>query len=556
MEHIKTQLNQIRPELPISILQIPEGQSLNDIWVNHGTEGILQLLQQKNSEKLCPTLEIHSNYKISYKGTTGTFYVIGNLSMDLGNLRISLHIIEQFTAKKHRLKIDLFDFMNVENHCRELSEKNGFDYLKLKEDMIQFTNLLETYRESLYETELKPNIEQFATKELTPQAKEKAIEFLSKKCLLDKIDKLLDQSGISGEHDNRKLLFIIASSYKMPYLLHGLVQGSSGEGKSHLINVIADCMPQEDILNLTRITKKSLYHYQKKELVHKLIIIQDFEGLDKEAQFAFREMQSAKFLTSSTVVKDAFGNNRAKIKKVETHFASLSSTTKAEIYYDNMSRSVVLGIDESQEQTINIIKRQNLKIAGIKSSESEFHAKQALRNCIRVLKSYEIINPFADKLMLPLVVKMLRRVNNQFQNIVSQITILHQFQRKTDSKGRLMAIKEDIRMAVDVFFNPIILKVDELDKSTRIFFELLKDFIKSKPNGTTYKFSAREVRQELNISKTSVFKYNKLLLKLEYIQVVEGSANRGFKYTVCYWDNLDKLKNKIKTDLHKQLEDL
>lgn len=117
-----------------------------------------------------------------------------------------------------------------------------------------------------------------------------------------------------------------------------------------------------------------------------------------------------------------------------------------------------------------------------------------------------------------------------------------------------MATKEDIRMAVDVFFNPIILKVDELDKSTRIFFELLKDFIKSKPNGTTYKFSAREVRQELNISKTSVFKYIKLLLKLEYIQVVEGSANRGFKYTICYWDNLDKLKNKIKTDLHKQLE--
>lgn len=556
MEQIKTQLSQLRPELPISLIQIPEGLSLNDMWVNYGTDGILQLLQQPTDKKINPTLEILSNYKISYEGTTGKFYVIGNLPMDLGNLRVSLHILEHSTAKKHRLKIDLFDFMNVKNQCRELSEKEGFDIDQLQEDIIQFTNLLEKYRESLFEAELNPNVEQFSIKELTPQAHEKAVEFLSKKNLLDNIDTLLEQSGIIGEQENRKLLFILASSYKMPYLLHGLVQGSSGEGKSHLINVIADCMPQEDIMNLTRITNKSLYHYQAKELINKLIIIQDFEGLDKEAQFAFREMQSAKFLTSSTVVKDVFGNTRGKIKRVEAHFASLTCTTKTEVYYDNMSRCVVLGIDESFEQTLQIIKAQNLKIAGLGSSQYEFQAKQTLRNCMRVLKSYEVVNPFADKLMLPIEVKMLRRLNNQFQNFVSQITILQQYQRKTDHAGRLIVTKEDVQKAVEIFFDSIIIKVDELDKSTRQFFELLKAFVKNKPSGTTYKFNTREIRQELNYSKTSIFKYLQILLKMEYIQAVEGSTNKGFKYLVSYWDNMEKLKAKIKTDLNKQLEQL
>ncbi|TEB41017.1 hypothetical protein D0809_27665, partial [Flavobacterium circumlabens] len=120
---------------------------------------------------------------------------------------------------------------------------------------------------------------------------------------------------------------------------------------------------------------------------------------------------------------------------------------------------------------------QNKKIAGKGDNENEVQATQLLRNAMRVLKSYEVINPFADKLTLPLEAKMLRRLNSQFQNFVSQITILHQYQRKTDSKGRLISTKEDVKSAVDIFFTSIIIKVDELDKSTRQFFENLKGYV-------------------------------------------------------------------------------
>ncbi|TPG29650.1 hypothetical protein [Flavobacterium pectinovorum] len=556
MQNIRTQIQNIRPELPVSMIQLPEGHSMNDMWINYGTDGILELLQNPEAEKAVQSLEIHNDYKISYKGKTGIFYAIGSLPMDLGNLRVSLQIVEKESQKKHRVKIDLFDFTSVENQCRELSEKQGFDGNLLEADLKQFTDLLEDYRENIFNAEMNPVTDQFSEKELTPQAHEKAIEFLSKPRVLERVDKLLGQSGIVGEEDNRLLLFVLASSYKMPYLMHGLVQGSSGEGKSHLINAIADCMPQEDVMNMTRITSKSLYHYRDKELMNKLIIVQDFDGLDDEAQFAFREMQTARFLTSSTVVKDMQGNTRGKMKTVQSHFASLIATTRAEVYYDNMSRSVILGVDESLEQTLRIIKAQNLKNTGHSSTESEQQAKQLLRNCMRVLKSYEVVNPFADKLMLPLEAKMLRRLNSQFQNFVSQIAILNQYQRKKDDKGRLIATEEDVRKAVEIFFSSIIIKVDELDKSTRQFFENLKGFVRSQPNGTTYRFTTREIRQELNISKTSAFKYMQTLQELEYIQAVEGSANKGFKYVVSYWDNMEKLKAKIKTDMGSQLDQL
>jgi len=555
MENIKSKIQAIRPELPLSMIQLPDGENLNTMWLNYGTHGIQELLNNPTGEAQS-TLEIIDNFKISYKGKTGMFMVMGQLPMDMGNLRISMQIIDKQTQKKHRVKIDLYDFMNVQNQCRELSEKQGFDYNKLETDLMTFTDLLEEYRESLFKEEMNPVTDKYSEKELTPQAMEKAMDFLSKPRILENIDKLLEQSGIIGEEENRMLLFILASSYKMPYLLHGLVNGSSGEGKSHLINGIAECMPQEDVMNLTRITSKSLYHYRDKELINKLVLIQDFDGLDEEAQFAFREMQSAKFLTSSTVVKDMFGQPRGKMKQVHAHFASLTATTKAEIYYDNMSRSVVLGVDESQAQTLRIIKAQNMKISGVSNSESEQQAKQLLRNCIRVLKSYEVVNPFADKLMLPLEAKMLRRLNSHFQNFVSQIAILNQYKRKQDDKGRLIATKEDVAKAVEIFFSSIVIKVDELDKSTRQFFELLKGFVKGQPNGTTYRFTTREVRQELNISKTSAFKYVQTLQELEYIQVVEGSVNKGFKYVISYNDNMEKIKAKIKEDLNNQLQQL
>ncbi|RUT67803.1 hypothetical protein D0817_24425 [Flavobacterium cupreum] len=554
MEKIRLQMQEIRPDVPLSIVELPEGHSLNDMWVNYGSEGISNLLKSAKKEKTGSTLQIVNGYKISYTGIAGVFFVVGNLPMDLGNLRVSLQIVAHTTQKKHRLKVDLFDFGSVQSQCGELSEKQGFDFQELETDFLQLTDLLEQHREALFDAEINPVTDRYSEKELTPQAHEKAVEFLSKPNLLENINKLLEQNGIVGEEQNRMVLFVLASSYKMPYLMHAIVQGSSGEGKSHLINGIAQCMPQEDVMNMTRITSKSLYHYRDKELINKLIVIQDFDGLDEEAQYAFREMQSAKFLTSSTVVKDIFGNNRGRIKQVQAHFASMTTTTKAEVYYDNMSRSVILGVDESQAQTMRIIAIQNKKIAGKGDNENEVQATQLLRNAMRVLKSYEVINPFADKLTLPLEAKMLRRLNSQFQNFVSQITILHQYQRKTDSKGRLISTKEDVKSAVDIFFTSIIIKVDELDKSTRQFFENLKGYVKSQQNGTTHRFTNREIRQKLNISKTSSFRYMQLLQELEYIQAIEGSVNRGFKYVISYWDNMEKLKSKIRKELGAQLE--
>ncbi|MEZ0007943.1 hypothetical protein ABH942_003329 [Flavobacterium sp. 28YEA47A] len=555
MENIKSQIEALQPKLPVSMIQLPDGENLNTMWRNYGTDGIQELLNNPTGE-MPSSLEIIDNYKISYRGKTAVFVVMGQLPMDLGNLRISMHIVEKLTQKKHRLKIDLYDFMNVQNQCRELSEKQGFDYNRLEADLIVFTDLLEEYRESLFKEEINPVTDQYSEKELTPRAGEKAAEFLSKDQLLQNIDALLEQAGIIGEQNNRKILFVVASSYKMPYPLHAMVQASSGSGKSHLINSIAECMPQDELFDTTSITSKSLYYCSDKQLNNKLLVIQDFDGLDDDAKFALREIQSFKKLKRTTIEKTITGSRKSVKREVKASLASLIATTKTEIYQDNESRTIMLGIDESIEQTMRIIQGQNKKKAGATNSEKEHEAKQLLRNCMRVLKSYQVVNPYADKITLPLDAKMLRRLNEQFQDFICQITILHQYQRRADAQGRLIASKEDVRLAVEIFFDAIILKVDELNGSVRQFFDRLKEYVKKQPAGTTHRFTQREIRQEMKLSKTPANNCIKLLQEMEYIKAVEGSPNKGFRFIVSYWDNLEKLKANIKEDLNSQLEQL
>jgi len=332
-----------------------------------------------------------------------------------------------------------------------------------------------------------------------------------------------------------------------------LVQGATGSGKSHLLITIASLFPPEDVLSMTRITSKALYHQGEGELVNKLVLIQDFDGLDKEAQFAFREMQSAGSLSSNITVKDRFGNLKAQVKHIEAHFASIVATTKGDVYPDNMNRSVIIGIDESENQTKKILMHQNSITAGLVDSTKVKQAQELLRCIMRLLSSKTVVNHYADKVMIPMEAKSIRRLNNQFQSLVAQITLLHQYQREVDDKGRLVATLEDLTKAVELFTESIYLKIDELDSSTRQFFEQLKKYVKSQPKGTTQRFTTREIRLALHLNKTQIFRFLDTLKSLEYISIVEGSSNKGFKYAISYWDDAEKMRAQIKEQLSKQI---
>ncbi len=552
----------VNPHLNVSIVELPENHSLNDVWVNYGLDAINDLFAEQTNQIEASNpieqeslLKSKSEGKLTYETTLGTFYVLGNISTDLGTLKASLFFEEIQSKRKYRAKPDLYDRHQLVNYAKTISEaERHLDVNQVEAELLKLTDLLEAYRDKQLEQE---NGTKNKTQNLLPPEKEKeAIEFLSQPNVIQNIDKLIETSGIVGETNNRKMVFVIASTYKMLNPLHGLIQGTSGSGKTHLINAVANLMPPEDILNMTRVTSKSFYHYKNDELMNKLILIQDIDGLDDEAMFAFRELQSAGGVSSSTTYKNKQGQLVSTVKRVSAKFASLVATTHAEIYFDNLSRSIVLGVDESEEQTLLIIQQQNKQTAGLVDARATIQAKELLQNCIRTLKPYEVVNRYANQIQLPVEAKMLRRLNNHYQSFVTQITLLNQYQRTKDEQGRLITTKEDLKQACEILFDAIMWKIDELDSSLRQFFERLKTHIKKQTKASEYRFTVREIRQAFNLSSSQADRYIQDLKRLEYIQAVEGSANKGYKYKVSYWDDMDKIRGRVKAELMKQIDNI
>jgi len=585
-KHAQT-LRELLPHIKITTVTLPDGEDVNSMAHSHSDTQVFTDILKNRTDFLFSTeksvekgkflpqaqlfieqslpavkpseiathpassLDTSNPYKLRYATDTAIYYVQGGVPSSLDQLKIMLVVEHPTTGLKSRNKVDFFEEKQVEKLCKDVSEKLGLRSDLLAGDLYRLTDLLETYRE---ESQQRPETTN-SIPVLTIKERQELEGFLKQPGLTKKLNELLGKSGIVGEERNRIFLLLIAISHKMPETLHALIQGSSGSGKTRLLKQISDCMPPESVTKLTRLSDKVLYNFPEHYFVNRLLSLEDIDGLSEEAEFAFRELQSNGELNSATSVKLDNGQITSGHKTVRGPIASLACTTRGEIYEDNMSRVFLLAVDESSSQTKRIIEYQNAVAAGAINKEEEEQTKLFIQKLVRLLQPCKVINPYAGKIQLPEEAHKIRRLNDLFQGFVKMVTILHQYQRKRDDKGRLITEITDIETAVHIMFESIVLKVDELDGSLRQFFERLKAYLQ-KQHGKGYEtatFSLREIRHALKISKTQGFRYMQDLQQLEYIRQSGGHANRGYFFQVSYWDNYERTRESIRKKLEEQL---
>jgi DNA primase/energy-coupling factor transporter ATP-binding protein EcfA2 len=579
------------PGIKISKVETPPNEDVNSLLDGHSSEILTSLLQNRqalgtvktetlffsteketNENPVEPALRLVNSFEnksdseqrkntelntsnpsnLIYKGSAAEYQIKGFKLSQLDSLKVSLQITKN--GLDFRAKTELYEYKQTNAVSQKASKILEIEESQIEKDLSRLTTLLEQYRESCQESKTDPKNQPNQIK--VPEATiPKCLALLKSKDYFKKLNELIENTGVIGENESRLLLYIIASTYKMDDTLHALVQGSSGSGKTHLITKIAELMPPEHTTLLTRVTESSFYNYGEYNLKNTLLIMEDLDGLKEEAFLAFRELQSRGMLNSQVSVKDEEGNFNTVVKTVYGPIASLSATTKGEIYEDNMSRSLVIAVDESAEQTSRIIQIQNLRASGNINATNEKKTIEFLQHCMRLIKPYEVVNPFANKVQLPQEAHKIRRLNGLYQSFVKQITILHQFQRKRDQYGRLITEKQDLKIACKILFESIVLKVDELDGSLRDYFEKLKKYVQEK-GGKDYEFTRIEIRQALKVSKTRQHVYMQELQDFEYIKQAGGFGNKGYKYSINYWDSLEALRAKIQDHLNQQLEQI
>jgi DNA primase len=484
---------------------------------------------------------------IACYGTNGLNDEILNSIKSLEKLEEIIFAFDNDEAGKEAIKkygnLLLAEVPRIKISALEPINKDINETLQAHEESI-FLELLDKRTDFIFSTE-KPTKQE--TQNLKLNTQNLTTDFLKQKDLLKNLNHEIGKAGIVGEENSRMLLFLIILSYLNKNPLHALVQGSSGSGKTHIISRIADLMPQEDVLRFTRITESSLYNWGEYDLFRKIIIIEDLDGLKEDALYALREFISNQVLRSSVSVKDKKGNNKSAHKIVKGQFSSLSATTKGETYQDNMNRSFIIAMNESDLQTQKIINHQNERIAGIINDKDEKQTILFIQQMIRNLQQYEVVNPFAMKLQLPNNVKNKRRLNEMFQSIIKQITFLNQYQRRLAPSpsgragvGILITEIEDIENAVTILFESIILKIDELDGSLRQFLEALKKPFAERD------FTRFEAMEVTGYKKSQLQVYLNELVRYGYLRQ-SGHPNKGFKYKMGYNDDIQKVRDELKT---------
>jgi DNA-binding Lrp family transcriptional regulator len=341
-------------------------------------------------------------------------------------------------------------------------------------------------------------------------------------------------------------MYLIFTSRKTNNPLHCISLGSSGVGKTHLQSKVAELIPEEDKVEITVLSANAFYYFNRTELQHKLILIEDLDGAES-VLYPLRELQSKKRITKTVVHKDAKGNTKTIHLTVEGPVSVAGCTTQESIYEDNSNRSFLLYIDESSEQDKRIMNYQRLISAGKINEDEEYKNKELLKNVQRVLKPIKVINPYAEYLSLPLAVFKPRRTNSHYLQFIEAITFYKQYQREqqvNEETGEVFieTTIEDIQEANELITEMLLRKSDTISGACRNYLEKLKRYLFIE-NQTTY--TSTEIRRNLRIKETTLRRYHRQLLEEGYIKKVKGKKGQTYHYEVVDLQEYKSLKETI-----------
>lgn len=476
-------------------------------------------------------------------------HVLGGIKLNkLETLRITLSIQK---PKEHivlRHSLDLYNDNQVEKFVRKVAERLEIGTSVVRKTLQELTHELENYRFLLLKQEAELYKPHF--KELTENERQSATDFLKKKNLLQLTNELIGKSGVIGEQTNRLLMYLIFTSRKTNNPLHCISLGSSGVGKTHLQSKVSELIPEEDKIEITVLSANAFYYFNRTELQHKLILIEDLDGAES-VLYPLRELQSKKRITKTVVHKDTKGTTKTIHLTVEGPVSVAGCTTQESIYEDNSNRNFLLYIDESHEQDIRIMNYQRLISAGKINEEEQHASRDLLQNIQHVLKPIRVINPYAIYLELPQSVFKPRRTNSHYLQFIEVITFYKQYQREqkvNESTGEIYieTTIEDIKEANGLIIDVLLRKSDTITGATRNHLECLKAYL-AKNNQTT--FTNAEIRRNLRIKETTLRRYNAQLLAENYIQRVKKSKTKSYCFEVVDVDEYSNLKEQINSAL-------
>jgi DNA primase len=582
-KHSET-INQLLPNLKISTVNTPDEEDINSLIQGHEAEILIHLINERttifssseeknNAESIentgVPSLPPSGELKgalntsnadyISFVYENLLFSIIGGIALyPLDKLKITLKIqIAKSQNPLHSIRqsnLDLYSEEQLQRFIKTASEKLEVGSKQINYAIAELLNLLEDYRNAKIE-EQKPKTEK--PKVLSEFRKQELTKLLQSKNLFTKLNELIGKTGVVGEAKNRLIMWTVFTSRLTDNPLHILCLGASGTGKTYLQERVSELIPKQHKVSFTASTENALYYVGKTDLKNKLILIEDMDGANS-VLYVLRELQSKGYVNKLVPMKDSKGNMKTILLEVEGPICLSGTTTKERIYEDNANRCLLIYLDNSEAQQQGIMQYQRLLSAGKINKAEEETTKELMQDLQLLFRKINVVNPFADKLIIPESVFKPLRTNAHYLQFIEAITFIHQYQRpiQKDNQGNafIETTLEDIELANELLKEVLLAKSDELTKACRDFLESLKALLVKEKKQS---FFRSEVREKLKINPHNLNHYLKTLHFYGYIKSIGGNKYKGgYEYEITKKDEYNELKNSIETALDKALENI
>src|SRR3989339_31149 len=478
-------------------------------------------------------------------------YVFKNIQFAAYQLKVNAKVFKNDDAKD-RYHIDIVNLYSsaarsaFAKNCSVLLEE---EFKTVESDLNKIITLLEEKKE-----ELKKGSPASGGKLEIMGAKERteALEFLKSPTLFEEITKDLSSLGYIGEEMNKLTAYLAITSRKLDDPLSIMITSRSAAGKSSLQDAILSLLPPEDFVKYTALTGKALFYQDEFALQNKVLAIEEEAG-SKEANYSLRAIQSSKHLSIATTGRDSStGKLKTEVYRVKGPVSIFFTTSNVQMDYETANRFLRLTIDESQEQTRQILQRQREleTLKGLLIREQTEKIIKKHQNAQRLLYPVKVINPYAESLTFNDETLRTRRDHRKYLNLIKTIAFLNQHQRKQKSvnlQGKevpyIEVIPDDIKRANDLAQQIFAHTLEELSPSSRTLLNAIKEMVGKSTDSNETKFTRKEVRDFTLWGHYQIKTHIKELRDLEYLIPISGGPRKKYYYQLNSGiDGNDRLK--------------
>jgi DNA primase catalytic core len=461
------------------------------------------------------------------------YRVRGLTATGLDRLRVNLRI--EGSSRMHLDTLDLYGHRARTALVKELARLFEQPEEELAREVAVLIETLEGLRLELAKDPAPPAVE------MPDRERDEAMQLLRAPDLLDRVLLDFERVGCVGEKTTLLVGYLGTVSRLLDDPLGLIIVSRSGAGKSSVQDALCDVVPDEDLVRYTRLTGQALFYKEEDALVHKVLAIDEEAGA-QAAAYSIRNLQSAQVLTVAATRTDP---QTGKLKTDEYRvrgpvFIMFTTTSPEALDYETRNRFVQVGIDESAEQTRQILRRQREAhtLEGVLRRAEAEHLFTRQRNAQRLLRPLKVVNPYAPALTYPDERLQMRREQKKYLTLIDSIALLHQHQREIkrarrgDVEVEYVEVKpQDIALANALARQVLGRSLDELAHPTR---QLLKHLVELSRGRQPRRFTRPEVRQATGWTDWQVRVHLGQLIDLEYAVVASGRNGQRMTYELLF----------------------